>query len=92
MREHGHSDYQLIYINKGNGAIYRGRQKTQIQKGDFILYRPGQVQNYTFEKNADYYWIHFSGTSIESLLSDLRLEDLIYTVQDFLRLAKRLIK
>lgn len=70
-RTNGRTDYQLIYIAGGKGFFYfkNSAEGTIVQKGNFVLYRPGEFQKYEFKKGdcAEVYWIHFTGSEIKKI-------------------------
>lgn len=83
FRKYGRNDYQILYIDKGNGIFEINNEKKLIQSGNIILYHPGEKQKYSLEINSDYYWIHFAGTGVEDLLNDLKLTKSTFETGDF---------
>lgn len=81
FRPNGRSDYQLIYICEGSCLVTRGREVYTAQKGDVIIYKPGEVQDYCFNskgKNCTYY-IHFTGDFCEEYFDILGLNGVLIT-------------
>ena len=74
-RPDGRRDYQLIYISSGKGTFVFDGQERVLGAGTAVLYRPGVAQDYTFysRDNAEYFWCHFTGHTIETLLEEYRL-------------------
>lgn len=70
-RPQGRMDYQLLYIYKGCGHFLIDGCRKTLSAGSIILYRPGEPQIYTYYAHdlSEIYWLHFSGTWSESLLS-----------------------
>ncbi len=70
VRPNGRNDYQLIYIASGRAQFYFNGQKQMIQKGNMILFRPGDPQIYSLykEDKPEIYWVHFTGADVEQLL------------------------
>lgn len=68
----GRNDYQLIYISSGKGYFWLKGSKTAtvVQKGNMILFRPGepQIYHYHVEDKTEVYWVHFTGSRIEEYL------------------------
>ena len=96
-RKYGRSDYQLIYIDKGFGTFVADGKKTEIVEGNVIIYKPKTPQYYTFypDSLSTYYWIHFTGFEIESILSELNITDSILHTGKFIELKEifdRMIK
>lgn len=70
-REKGRNDYHIIFVRHGEMLAY----DKKATSGEVIVYLPHQKQEYTYlagEKNC-FYWVHFSGTDIDSLLKELSL-------------------
>lgn len=84
-RDKGRLDYQIIYIDKGYGSFRINNKAFEISNGNVVILHPGEKHNYTFkaDSHADYYWIHFTGTGVEQLLKDLKLEGSIFKTGDF---------
>lgn len=70
LRPAGRSDYQLIYLWRGQGQFHFAFGTQWVQQGQMVLYRPGEAQHYSYfaGDQAQSYWIHFSGTGCEELL------------------------
>ena len=69
-------DYQIIYVNKGSlHQTNRNNEETIIPEGSFLIFKPGDYQNYTMylEDNPELYWCHFSGESAGELLTKYNL-------------------
>ena len=69
-RPKGRGDYQLLYIAAGKAHFYFGGQETIVTKGNMILFRPGEEQDYDLyaEDHPETYWVHFTGADVESVL------------------------
>ena len=70
LREKGRKDYQIVYIANGKLHLYLNGKYSIIQKGNMILFRPGDPQIYDLfaSDQAETYWVHFTGNNIERLL------------------------
>lgn len=75
-REQGRGDYQLVYIAAGCGYFALDGQIVTLPQGTAVLYRPGVMQDYTFcsSDKAEYFWCHFTGGEVSSLLADCHIE------------------
>ena len=74
-RPEGRGDYQLLYIADGCGYFsFEGRIQT-LPRGTAVLFRPGVAQDYTFRTSdkAGYFWCHFTGSEVETLLTECRI-------------------
>ena len=65
-RPMGRQDFHLLFCV--NGAIEV--EEERLTGGDLFLFYPRERQNYTYLPTADsvYYWVHFTGTEVFSLL------------------------
>lgn len=73
------------------------RMKTDVPAGSLWLYKPGEPQLYTAKKEngVSYYWIHFSGTYTENILSELGIKSGMQTVgtkEDFVSYIKQMVR
>ena len=68
-RKNGRLDYQLIYVASGSLIIYQQGEKYILPSGDVCLFRPNEPQIYSSTEEVTYYWIHFTGTEVEKMLS-----------------------
>ena len=68
-RPNGRQDYQLIYLKSGNLSVKETDTDVVLNEGFIYLFRPGLPQIYYSKSKASFYWIHFSGTEIEQMLS-----------------------
>ena len=71
-RPEGREDYQLIYVAEGCIHFYFDAKETVVEKGHMVLFRPGEPQHYIMysAERADFYWAHFTGCGVESLLEE----------------------
>ena len=70
VRENGRDDYQLIYVAKGKLHLFKDGKEHTIQKGNMILFRPGEPQIYTLyaKDKPETYWVHFTGNNVDRIL------------------------
>ncbi|MDP4133743.1 MAG: AraC family transcriptional regulator [Bacillota bacterium] len=73
LREHGRADYHILYIKQGYCYVKLDGQLKKAGEGSIVLFRPGQVQEYSFyaKDNSVSFYIHFSGKDCESILERL---------------------
>ena len=84
IRHQGRYDYQIIYVSAG--CIYSGIKKNlRYAAGSIIIFKPGEPQIYSIKKedNTSYFWIHFSGTYAEAMLSELNIIKQTYMLPQF---------
>lgn len=67
----GRNDYQLIYIASGKGEFHFKKGIEVVEKGNMVLYRPGEPQIYRYyaADKVEVYWVHFTGSRVKSILS-----------------------
>lgn len=72
-REKGRQDYHLLYVESGEMICeVNGRQEV-LRPGGYVLYSPQMPQ--TYEQNGGIcYWVHFSGSAADEILSDAGLK------------------
>lgn len=77
LRPQGRLDYQLIYIDKGMADFIIDGSSFLLEKGSMILYKPREIQHYSYYTSCPTvaYWIHFTGTFVETLLRQNNLWD-----------------
>ena len=77
LRENGRADYHILYIKEGICNLTVDNKTDRIEKGNIILFRPGQRQQYAFLKEDDSTscYIHFTGTGCEHILAELGFSD-----------------
>ena len=79
-RQNGRKDYQIIYIHCGKGHFWLNEKEYVLEEGNVIVYYPNDRQRYGFyhDENAEFYWMHFSGTKVHDLLKDREFDSKAY--------------
>lgn len=69
-RPNGRGDYQLLYIAEGKAHFYFDGKERIINKGNMILFRPGETQIYYYyaSEKPEAYWVHFTGYDVNNIL------------------------
>ena len=69
-RPKGRVDWQLIYICAGEGHFLLNGKDVVVPAGNMVLYQPRQEQHYYFlgKDKAQYWFVHFSGRTVKSIL------------------------
>ena len=69
-RVRGRNDYQLLYVAAGKAHFYFDGMKCTLKAGTIVIYRPNEMQKYRYSPSdkAEVYWVHFTGTEVETLL------------------------
>ncbi len=76
-RSGGRLDYQLIYVYKGTGHYFLNGEWMSLSAGNLLLFRPWEPQVYSYfaEEKPEIYWIHFTGTECESIISKYNIQN-----------------
>ncbi len=83
LREHGRTDYHILYIAEGKCYAEIGGNAVIAEAGSIILYLPGSRQKYAFKKRDGSVscYLHFGGTVCENLLRSFGFtEDGVYQI------------
>ena len=98
-RPQGRKDYQLLYVASGKAHFFFHGKEQMITEGNMILYRPDEPQKYFYHASdkTEVYWIHFTGSEADSLLSSCDLsatEHVFYTgtSPDYPQLFRQIIQ
>lgn len=72
----GRLDYYLMYINSGELTMYDGYTPVAARAGDLVIYRANTRYSYTYRggEQLSYFWVHFTGSEVESRLKEYSLE------------------
>lgn len=75
VRKNGRVDYQLIYVKNGALTVRKPKQDLVLKGGSIYLFRPGVPQIYgIYGAPTTFFWIHFTGTGVEEMLSFFKEE------------------
>lgn len=85
-RKDGRVDYQLIYVKSGSITAFTQKGEITLSSGDVMLYRPNVPQHYSITDTTTFFWIHFSGTEAERLLSFFKND--LYSVGELYEFEK----
>ncbi len=78
IRRNGRRDFSLFYIEEGEYIFRKGNDEISLMEGGFFIYFPGEAQDYRCEGEGSNFWIHFSGSAANELLSDSELSGHLY--------------
>lgn len=84
LRSQGRRDVHFLYVQRGWIVVDADGTPQRIAEGRCVVFRPFARQCYSFpdEGGAVTYWIHFTGTAVGEILSDLLKKDCcIYTLR-----------
>lgn len=70
------NDYYLMYMTKGELEFWCDDYAGHLRDGEFIIISPHTGHRYRNKTGGEinYYWIHFSGSEVERILSDMELK------------------
>lgn len=72
----GRLDYYLIYLVSGEIEFFEGEIIKKLSEGDLIIYPPKTPYKYrciTDKENVQFFWVHFTGGEVLSLLEKYKL-------------------
>lgn len=76
-RLNGRNDYHILYVKEGVCEVKYGAQMTSttLTAGDAFFFNIMEPHTYTYKsiKDSSYYWLHFAGDLVQSVLGDLNL-------------------
>ena len=69
-RPKGRVDWQLVYINAGEGHFILDGHEVIVPAGKMVLDQPKQEQHYYFlgKDQSQYWFVHFTGRQVKSIL------------------------
>lgn len=75
LRPNGRIDYHLLYISEGCCYVTENNVEIAVPAGSVIVYLPKERQEYKFHAdiNSTSYFIHFTGTACNELLTKFNL-------------------
>ena len=98
-RPEGRRDYQLLYIASGKAHFFFHGKEHIITEGNMVLYHPEEPQKYFYHASdkTEVYWIHFTGSEVEYLLTYYNIpdtENVFYTgtSPDYQQLFRQIIR
>ena len=78
IRKTGRKDYHLLLIMNGVCKALHNEKLYTLQKGNLLIYAPGEEQKYTFVSDTTSLWCHFGGTIVPELLESCNLKSGAY--------------
>lgn len=77
LRKDGRPDFQIIYITNGFGSFLVNGVMTELDAGNIIIYRPGEIQQYTYQlqNTPEAYWVHFAGYGADDVIIKVGLSN-----------------
>lgn len=77
FRKDGRVDYHIIYVYSGVYHVVLNGKSTFVEKGNIIVFLPGERQQYAYKKSdfSVHCYIHFTGKECERLMSYFSKDD-----------------
>jgi AraC-like DNA-binding protein len=90
-RAHGAEQCILIYCNEGAGKVTIEKTEYKISAGEYLTIEPKKAHSYVADEENPWsiYWIHFTGTTSEALISDFKEKN---GVKGFINNSQKCIK
>ena len=72
----GRLDFYLMYINSGKLVVFNDDTPIEAGAGDLIIFRANNRYRYEYRGGEilSYFWVHFTGSEVESRLNEYSLE------------------
>lgn len=77
----GMDNYLLLFIKRGFAILRQAGKEIMLHKNNLAIFYPHEPRDCDFISDTvtEAYWVHFSGTQAEELLSTLELDDIKLT-------------
>lgn len=78
IRKKGRVDYHLVLVAKGSLEVMYHGGLFCLGKGGVFIYEPGTEHYYRALTAASTFWIHFAGTAVRDIFSDMDITAGVY--------------
>lgn len=78
IRKKGRVDYHLVLVVKGSLEVMYHGEMFYLGKGGVFIYEPGAEHYYRALTAASTFWIHFAGTAVCEIFSDMDITAGVY--------------
>lgn len=78
IRKKGRVDYHLVLVVKGSLEVMYHGEMFCLGKGGVFIYEPGAEHYYRALTAASTFWIHFAGTAVCEIFSDMDITAGVY--------------
>ena len=78
IRKKGRVDYHLVLVVKGSIEVMYHGEMFYLGKGGVFIYEPGAEHYYRALTAASTFWIHFAGTAVCEIFSDMDITAGVY--------------
>ena len=78
IRKKGRVDYHLVLVVKGNLEVMYHGKMFYLGKGGVFIYEPGAEHYYRALTASSTFWIHFAGTAVCEIFSDMDITAGVY--------------
>lgn len=77
-RPEGRVDYQMLYVASGKAYFLVENEVKTVTAGQMVIYYPQEAQDYHYYLSDDpeVFWVHFTGSDVETILNDLGLKQI----------------
>ena len=70
----GRKDYYFLYVSSGTLELVLPQSRVIMSKGNFVIIPPQTKYQYAHtEGKLEYFWVHFTGSQVQNLLSEYEL-------------------
>lgn len=78
IRKKGRVDYHLVLVVKGSLEVMYNGEMFYLGKGGVFIYEPGDEHYYRAMTASSTFWIHFAGTAVRDIFSDMDITAGVY--------------
>ena len=78
IRKKGRVDYHLVLVAKGKLEVMYHGEIFCLGKGGVFTYEPGDEHYYRAMTASSTFWIHFAGTAVRDIFSDMDITAGVY--------------
>ncbi len=78
IRKKGRVDYHLVLVVKGSIEVMHHGKMFYLGKGGVFIYEPGAEHYYRALTASSTFWIHFAGTAVCEIFSDMDITAGVY--------------
>lgn len=80
IRRNGRQDFHILLVNSGICEAIYNNKAYKLEKGNFVIYAPGEIQQYTFKSESTSLWCHFTGSIIQELFDSCDIKSGVYSL------------
>lgn len=80
LRRDGRKDYHILMVVNGRSRVWYENAFYDLEKGNFVIYTPGEKQEYINFPGTTTLWCHFCGSIVGEVFDELKLSGGVYFI------------